>query len=238
MIDLTRTRYTYTKEVPVVAGADFENEGAFAAIQLLNGKEAADVATGASTEVVGGFTLNSNIVPGERVLVDTDTVPSQGLAVVRLSAGNIIAGQILVVDVTTGTALAPITSGAPTAAQVLVDLRAGTLTFNAGAAGHLVQARYRQALTVAEKEIIFRQRPVNFSQNTHAGTITLGRGLGEVYTDQYDVTVDFASHVGPLYMGVNGLVTTANTGAEIPGSRITQLPTAADPFLGLTFTIA
>jgi hypothetical protein len=238
MFDLTRARYTYTKEVPVVAGAEIENEGAFAKIVLVNGAEAAELATGAAGEAIGGFTINSNIVPGERVIVDTDTVPAQGAAVVRLSNGNLVAGQILALDVAAGTVLTVVTTGVPTATQVLVDYKAGTLTFNAAMAGKVVQVRYRYALTVQEQAIIFRQRPINFGQNTAAGTITLARGIGEVYTDQYDVTVDFSQHVGELYVTAGGLVTTDNAGSAIPGSRVTKVPTAADPFLGLTFTIA
>jgi hypothetical protein len=238
--DLTRTRYSLVEELPVAAANTVAVEGAFVKRVLASGVANAELISGtSSSELLIGFSINNNIVPGTDVVTETGTVPSTSAYTIQLSHGNLVSGQVYVYDVTTSAALAIITSGSPVAAtSVLVNLTSGLLTFASGDAGISVQVRYRYNLTVAEQTIIFRERPVNAKSNTAQGTISVGRGNGNLFTDQYDVTIDFSSATA-LYAGANGLVTTTSTNnVLITGAQVLQVPTAADKYLGLTFNLA
>lgn len=237
MFDLTRTRYSLTEELPLAPGANVAEEGAIVKSILVSGKAAAQLTDGASaTEPISGFSINNSLVPDQRVIIETATVPAAGAYTVQLSHGSLVSGQVYVYNVT-GSAALTVVAGAPAAGQVQVNLVSGLLTFNVAQAGISIQARYRYNLTAVERDIIFRQRPVNGKSNTAALTITVGRGNGNLFTDQFDVTKDFSA-VTAVFADANGLVTTDNTKTPINGARVINVPTAADPFLGITFNLA
>lgn len=235
--DLNRTRYFLTKEVPVAPGASIPVEGAVLKQVRVNGLENAALTAGDSTsEAIIGFSVNNDIVPGTEIVTETVVVPASGI--VQLKHGNLQTGTVWVYNTTDAASLAVVLSGNPTSVQVLAGLVAGQLTFNAAALGDTVQVRYRYALTALEQEMKYGGRPVNMRANTAQGTITYIRGFGELYTDQYDTTVDFSAAT-TLYADANGLVTTTSSGkTAIPGARVVSLPTAADPFLGISFNLA
>ena len=240
MFDLSRTRYSLTQEYPVVPAATVLNEGAITKDVLVNGVANTQLTDGLSaTEPISGFSINNNIVPGTQVYFETDTVPATSAYTVQLANGSLVSGQVYVYDVTAAAALTVVTS-TPLSGQAWVNLTSGLVTFNASAAGHSIQFVYRWNLTVIQQTIIYRQRPVNAASNTAQGTITVGRGNGNLFTDQYDVTQNFSNVNGLLYAGPNGLITVSTAGSytPIPGSRVIHVPTAADPFLGLTFNLA
>lgn len=238
MFDLTRTRYFLTKEVPVAPGATIANEGAVLKTVLVNGSETVQLVEGVSaTEAIAGFSVNNAIVPGTANITETALVSSASF--VQLSHGNLVAGQVYVYDVTGAAALTIVAATAtPGANEVAVNTIAGQLTVAGARAGHTLQVRYRYTYTAFEQTAILGQRPINMQSNSALGTSTYIRGFGELYTDQYDVTVDFSAVSGVLYAGANGLITTDNSKTPIPGSRVVHVPSAADPFLGLTFNLA
>lgn len=235
--DLARTRYSLTEELPLAPGVAINEEGAVVKAILVSGKSAAQLTEGTSaTESIIGFSENNALVPDQDIVVETAVVPASGAATVQLSHGNLVTGQVYVYDVTTAAPLA-VVAGAPAAGQVQVNLVSGLLTFNAAQAGQSIQVRYRYNLTVQQRDIIYRQRPVNAKSNTAALTITVLRGNGNLFTDQYDVTKDFSTAT-TLYADANGLITTDNTKTPILGSRVINVPTAADKFLGFAFNLA
>lgn len=237
--DLTRTRYFYTKEVPVAPAATIAHEGAVAKAVLSNGEETALLTAGDSaTEAISGFTLNSNLIESQRVVFEAGAVPAVAPYTVQLAHGNIVSGQVLVYNVTAGSNMT-VVGGAPAAGEVQVNLVSGLLTFNVAQAGAVLQIRYKYNLSALESILFNGERPVNAKANSAAGTITLIQGNGELYTDQYDVTKDFSAIVGVVFADANGIITTTSAGkSPITGSRVIHVPTAADPFLGIKFDLA
>lgn len=236
--DLARTRYSLTEELPLAPGVAINEEGAVVKAILVSGKSAAQLTEGTSaTESIVGFSENNALVPDQDIVTEAATIPAAGAVTVQLSHGNLVSGQVYVYDVTASAPMTDVLSGSPTTGQVLVNIISGLLTFNAAQAGHLIQVRYRYNLTIQQRDIIYRQRPVNAKSNTAQLTVTVMRGNGNVFTDQYDVTKDFST-ASTLYADANGLVTTDNTKTPILGSRVISVPTAADKFLGFAFNLA
>lgn len=237
--DLTRTKYFYTKEVPVSPTKTIAHEGAVVKGVLVAGNEAAELTAGDSaTESIIGFSENSNVIEGQRIAIETGAVPASGAYTVQLAHGDLVSGQVRVYDVTNSAELTVITTGNPTASQVLVAAVSGLLTFNSAKAGVAVQVSYKYNLNQTESILFNGERPVNAKANTAQNTITVIRGMGELYTDQYDVTKDFSAVSGVVYAGANGIITTDNTKTPIAGSRVVHVPTAADPYLGIAFNLA
>jgi len=233
--DLTRTRYFLTQEVPVAPGHTIAVEGAVLKSIRTNGVENAALVDGTGTEVVIGFSENNNLVPGVEIVTETVTVPSTGI--VSLKHANLIDGTVWAYDATNSAALTPITTGNPTSSQILVNEVQGIVTLNVSLAGITLQVRYKYTMTATEQLMKYGGRPVNMRSNTDVGTITVIRGFGNMFTDQYDTTVDFSTAT-TLYATANGIITTTvGTNTAIPGARVISVPSAADPFLGITFNL-
>ena len=122
--DLTRTKYFYTKEVPVAPTKTIAHEGAVIKGVLVAGNEAADLTAGDSaTEAIIGFSENSNVIEGQRIAIETGAVPASGAYTIQLSHGDLVSGQVRVYDVTNSAELAVITSGSQNAfASIFVNL--------------------------------------------------------------------------------------------------------------------
>jgi hypothetical protein len=237
--DLTRTKYFYTKEVPVAPTETVEHEGAVIKGILVAGEEAGKLTEGTSNaESIIGFSENSNLIESQRIAFETGAVPAAGAYTLQLAHGDIVSGQIRVYDATNAVELTVITTGNPAAGEVLVSLVSGLLTFNVAKAGVALQIRYKYNLSQTESTLFNGERPVNAKANTAQNTITVIRGHGELYTDQYDVTKDFSAVVGNVFAGANGIITTDNAKTPIAGSRVVHVPTAADRYLGIAFDLA
>lgn len=234
--DLTRTRYFLTKEVPVAPGHSVTVEGAVLKQIRTNGLENAALTEGTGSEVIIGFSENNNLVIGQEIVTETVVVPASGI--VSLKNANVVDSTVWAYNATDAAALAPIPSGNPTTSQFLLSAVQGQVTLNTGLAGKTVQFRYKYNMTAIQQEMKYGGRPVNMRSNTDVGTITVIRGFGEIYTDQYDTTVDFSAATA-LYATANGIITTTASGnTVIPGARVVSVPSASDSFLGLTFNLA
>lgn len=233
--DLTRTRYFLTSEVPVAPGHTVDVEGAVLKSIRTNGLENAALTEGTGTEVLIGFSENNNLVPGVEIVTETIIVPAGG--VVSLKHASIVDGTVWAYDATNSNPLAPLASGSPTTSQFVLNAIQGVLTLNVGLGGVTLQVRYKYNMTATEQLMKYGGRPVNMRSNTDVGTITVIRGFGNMFTDQYDTTVDFSTAT-TLYATASGIVTTtAGTNTAIPGARVISVPSAADPFLGFTFNL-
>lgn len=235
--DLTRTRYFLTKEVAVAPGHEVSAEGGVLKQIRTNGVENAALTEGNGTaEVIIGFSDNNNLVIGVEIVTETVVVPASG--VVTLKHANLVPASVWGYNATDAANLTEIPSGSPTTAQFVVNSVQGVLTLNVGLAGKTLQVRYKYNLSAIEQQLKYGGRPVNMRSNSEIGTITVIRGFGEIYTDQYDTTVDFSAATA-LYATAGGLITTTATdNTVIPGARVVSVPSAADSFLGLTFNLA
>jgi hypothetical protein len=234
--DLTRTRYFLTSEVPVAPGHSIAVEGGVLKQIRTNGLENAALTEGIANEVIIGFSENNNLVIGVEIVTETIVVPTTG--VVSLKQASIIDGTVWAYDASNAAALSEISSGSPTSAQFLLNPVQGIITLNTSLAGITLQVRYKYNLTALQQLQKYGGRPVNMRSNTDVGTVTVIRGFGNMYTDQYDTTVDFSSAT-TLYATAGGIVTNTagSNNTVIPGARVISVPTAADPFLGFTFNL-
>lgn len=222
MFYLPKQKNTLSHEAAIAAGASFSAEGQ-AAVRA-SGATSAGVlpATGTSTDIFAGFVIvGTSPAPLQEPYynkVESFVVPSTGIVTLSLTP---VAGQVLVIDVTTGSAVAsPTVSGANISGLTV---------------GDTVSVTYKYAVTV--------QQSLNIQGNVqpggYAGAQVGQVGLitrGTVYTTEFDASVNWAA-VTSIKLKANGQLTSqAGTGVAISGF-IVDLPTEDIPFLGLEFDI-
>jgi hypothetical protein len=237
--DLDRTTYSSTLERPFVPGTTIAAEGLVLKSVIVGGIENVQVTAGGSTtEVIAGFSHNRSINPTTQVVIeDTLSIPAApGPYVVQLQHTNLVSGSVLVWDVAGATAFT-LGSSASTD-HCSVNLSLGQITFYSGDAGKAIVVTYVYQLTAIQAQQTFWQPPINTPNPAYNGNVVVLCGNGEMFTDQYDTSVSYAS-VSTLYASANGLVTsTATSNTAIPGSRITSVPSSSNPFLGFRFNLA
>lgn len=142
------------------------------------------------------------------------------------------------VRVTNTTAVTTYTEGG--GADYTVNYTNGTVVRVGGSTitdGQYVLVTYQFALTAAEQE----SEGYNFWLKTNDVTIqdsrvTVITGEGIVFTTQFDPSqvyaVNTAVYSGATAAGLDGLFTARNTSGNVVGS-VFQVPTAADPYLGV-----
>lgn len=224
-LDNSKLNIIRTDEKPVFPGVTLETEGVLlqSVIDPATGSEAVKLATVTATDKLAGFLIDRSLSKKTRVLVEQATV-SAGLTV-TLSHANVVSGTIRVQDLTAGSDAIPAS----------VDYVAGVITLAAGTAGHLVQVTYVYNLTVREAEALYHTAPIGSNAPAVYGIAVFTKGPGEIYLDTYDTTKDYSAAGVVLRAGAAGIVTIGGTGATIPGSRVTHVPSPANPFLGLAF---
>lgn len=258
--------YDRTKETPVAAGFEIENEGVVLVQVREDGVEAVRPSAGSlttkttdygtvGTEVVVGFSSNTSLRSKTRVeqaLVAVPSISNGAIGSVQLNRVLLNAGTLRVVNTATNAALPVdvVTSvpGSVTAGHVSANLTTGTLYFNVAQSGISILATFRRTLSATEVAFYVREAHVNANSSPFLGSVSVIRGYGELHTDWFDTTQDFSA-ANALFAGVNGLVTPVATDgtlyfAHIPGSRVVKAPTIDDDAnlrdgvtLGLAFNI-
>jgi hypothetical protein len=213
-------------------------EGCLLCSTLVSGVEQASlVATPVGTEKVIGWAITADSLPTQTAYVDIVTVPASGSLIVGLSNANLVTGSVYALDQTTNT---PYTvsytfAGTPPSGQVNVDITTGQLKFNAAQAGDTVQVTYLYYLTVTMAQQIFGQR---FFNNQYLeqiyNQITIGAGEGELYTDQFDTSQNWAGGA-PITLGPNGTLTIGGAGPVLD-AVVVNVPNENQPMLGIRFT--
>lgn len=235
MFDLKRTYYSDVKDRNVASGAVIEYEGRALIGALESGVEVASYSAGGSTsERFIGFSLNTSIVDDQAAFIETVIVGTASPLSVNLSHGNLVASSIRVYNVTEAAAYS---AGDPTmtATAFSINTTTGVLTVGANGSGDTFTVSYRYTLTAKEQQIVRRQRPVNAAATTLFGQVGVIRGQGEIYTDQWDTSLDWSSATN-VYTAANGLLSTNSAGTLV--GRVISIPSAADPFLGVAFITA
>jgi hypothetical protein len=221
----------------LATGTQVEQEGVLLCGVMESGVEKASlVATVAGAEKVIGFAYHASALPTRTSEVEIVTVPASGTLEVDLRNKNLVLNQVNAVDLDTA---APLTedfvfAGAPGAGVVKIDAAAGKLKFHAGQAGHKVQVTYLYDLTFNQAVAKFGQRSIN-NQGLHEafGQIEIGCGNGELYTDQFNGSVDYTS--GPLTLGDMGIITVGGAGPALK-AVVCNIPSTEIPVLGVRFT--
>lgn len=211
------------REYGIAAGADIKEEGQVLVSVLENGIEMVKPSAGTEGEKVVGFAWSNAIIPGTAVVTKTETADDDyeaGAFTVALE--NAVAGTVAA------------TVNGVAAAGTLAD---GVFTLtDAVSAGDVVVIMYRKELTVNESRAQFGDKRANLNNNLALNSISVIRGNGDIWTDQFDTSADWSSATEAA-AGANGLLVPAAAGKTTVG-RIIGKPEAAKLMLGISFNLA
>lgn len=233
--DLKRTFSSQTTGRPLAAGTVVEQEGLILCTVLEDGVEKlklVDVVAG--TEAPIGFSKTADSMPDRTAAVESVTVPSAPASLeADLRNRNLVIGRVRAVD-SAGTVLTvdPVFAGAPAANNVKIDLAQGRVKFHANQAGLDVAFTYLYMLTLTEAKQKFGERFIN-NRGLHAefGFIEVGSGHAELYTDQYDASVDWSAG-NPILLGDAGQLVQGGAGPVLK-AQVIHVPGTDSPYLGV-----
>ena len=233
--DLKRTYSTQTIGRPLAAGTIIQQEGLILCSVLEDGVEKlqlVDTVTGRETPL--GFSKTADSLPDRTAYVETVTVPSAPASLeADLRNTNLVDGRIRAVD-SAGTVLTidNVFAGAPAPNTVKIDEAQGRVKFHAGQAGLDVTFTYLFYLTLTEAKQKFGERFIN-NRGLHAefGFCEVGSGHVELYTDQYDASVDWSAG-NPIQLGNGGQLVQAGVGPVLKAT-VVHVPGVDSPYLGV-----
>jgi hypothetical protein len=234
MFDLKRTFSSQTLTRPLSAGTVVEQEGLIMVHRLEDGIEKAHLAaTVAATDVAIGFSQTADSMTSTTSYVELVTVPAAPATLTAdLRNQNLVVGKVRAVS-SNGTVLTvdAVYAGAPGAGTCKLDHPTGRVKFHANEAGTDVTFTYLYDLTFVQATQKFGQRFINNSalHVTH-GYIEVCHGHCELYTDQFDASVDWSTAVPQL--GDAGQIVAAGIGPVL-NATVINVPGVDLPFLGL-----
>ena len=234
MFDLKRTFSTQTLTRPLSAGTVVEQEGLILVHRLEDGIEKAHLAAVvAATDVPLGFSQTADSLPMRSSYCEIVTVPAAPATLTAdLRNQNLVVGNVRAVS-SNGTVLTvdPVYAGAPAAGTCKLDHPTGRVKFHANEAGTDVTFTYLYDLTLVQAKQKFGQRFIN-NNGLHSehGYIEVSHGHVELYTDQFDASVDWATAVPQL--GDAGQIVAAGVGPVL-NATVINVPGVDLPFLGL-----
>lgn len=217
MLNFSATRQTGSIERPVAAGFQITAEGQALVMDLANG--GVRPSAGVAGEKFVGFAIATQINPEftawkESVVVDADgkaTLSAKPVASTAL-VKNAATGAVIAIDGTTVTLSANVISG---------------LT-----AGITVDVIYTRALTVTEAKALQGDILPGGAAANAIGAVGVIYD-GDVYTDQFDTSVDWAAATA-VKLGADGKLTTTGSGVTLTNVTIVALPgDGGQSFLGL-----
>lgn len=246
MIDIKRTFYTWSDTQPVAVGQTVGEEGQGLVAVMQNGVEAVQPSQGLADEKIVGFAMFRQLTFGTAALVESHIIPTAAPFTVELGKTNLIAGQIRVYSPVDAIDFTPVAPPPAAGGTYSVDLTTGTLTF-AGAfdGGKTVTVYYRYNLTVADSILQFYQAPTNMPDPNFFSQVGVGKGKGRVFTMYYDQSVDWSSPAVVPALGADpvpaagkgGMIVNGGVGPHIPNARVVNVPSPADPYLGVEFLL-
>lgn len=229
MLDFSQTKRIVAPEYDVSQLSGPIEEGALVVGVLEDNKVKMQASTGAASEVAFGFAFSAFVTPTSAPATEYVTVGSDGSIVLNnvVSAGVapvVYASSFDVVanEVKRGALL----SGGSVTGNVISGV-------SGVKAGDTVIVTYRHDLS-AQQASAFVGDLTSPRPSEVTGTIGVIK-IGRVYTSKFDTSVDWTVALAPgsIKTGPNGTVTTAGSGAAVPGAVVYELPTSTSPFLGL-----
>lgn len=230
MLQLANTRFGSTFNREVATGATIWTEGVPLSYVMEQGKAKVRPSTGAAGEVFAGCSLSRNSQSRRLTEVLIVAVPSSAPYTVTLPhTPN--ASELIVRGLT-------LVGAAPAAGEA--QLVGKELTFNAAQAGRTFEVSMAFTPSVLESIAASGNDPVGGLASASVGVIGVIKE-GDVFTDQYDVTADWAGNgvdPVPVYLGADGKFTTKTGGSLLTSVTVLQVPTAGAAFLGLSIRSA
>lgn len=239
MLDVSRTRYQLTTNKYTVSNLSIQGilDGMGVVSVLEDGVQKAAVkATAANTDVFLGIAFSQYRAQAQTTRVEEFVVPAGGGSV-TLAATPVDGATKVSVSLNNG-AFVPAQASAPSAAGQ-VQLVGNVMTFHADDAEKTAKVIYRYDLTMAELETLPYMGDGVPGVAVSAATESIGLvQKGEVYTDQFDTSVDWNSAAKDIKLGDGGIFTRGSsaTGAAVNGV-VCHVPTVDCPFLGIDLMI-
>ena len=234
-IDLKRTYSSSRIGRPLSSGTVVEQEGLIMVHRLEDGIEKAHIAaTVAATDIAIGWSQTADSQPDRTSFVEDVTVPNAPATLeVDLRNQNLVVGRVRAVT-SAGVALTidPVFAGATAAGTVKVDHPTGRMKFEATQAGDTIAVTYLYDITLVESKQKFGERFVN-NRGLHAehGFIELANGLGELWTDQFDASLDWTAGTA-ITLGNAGQITQGGVGPVLDAIVI-HAPNVDNAYLGI-----
>jgi hypothetical protein len=240
--DLKRSHFGLILEKLVSTGEEITEEGQalVAVLDATTGEETVQVSAGAAaTEVFVGWSIRDNASNSTTSVVEELTIPAATPFTLTLANNNIVSGDgtgstAQLYATADGTDLTNVDEGAAGNEEIAINPATGVVTFNTLQAGQALVVQYRYNLTVAEARLKFFQRNINNEASTLFSQVGVGMGHGEIFTDQFDATIDWSAAGMDVETGAGGIVTNGGTGAVID-ARVISVPNVNNPLLGLAF---
>jgi hypothetical protein len=225
-----KIKIVQSREFPIAAGSVVNAEGQAVVQAFENGVEVVKPSLGSSGEKFMGFTYGPVFTPVVKSLVEDLVVPASGAYTVTLM-NEPLAGQLFIKDLNTGTVQS---LGDPANANEY-SISGKVVTFNSGNAGHAMFIQYRYSPT--SLEVLMNDKMMITTMSPVAVINSIGViQQGEVWTDQFNAAVDFASATA-LKMNAGGIITDqTGSGSSINGI-ITHVPDISVPYLGIRFDV-
>lgn len=231
MLYFPQTRIEHSVERTVAQGSQINAEGAALVRVTIGGAIGVKQSTGATGERLTGVSINSvtslTQAPSiqEVVLGNTNSI---------VLGAEPIPGTIRVVVGPTALDAGP---SASATAYSVDPANPRRLILDSSFQGKKVTITYLYAPTLAQAMAL----QGNILPGGPAGQYLGQVGVvtrGDIYTDQWDTTADWASAVGVVLAANGRFGPAATVAAAIQGVEILELPTAARSYLGLTINCA
>lgn len=228
MLLFSASRIENSVERPVAAGQVISAEGAALMSAYSSGVFGARLSAGASTDKFLGVSINRTISQTQEPVMEQLTVAS---GTVTLKAAAVV-GSLRVVPA--GGSAYTVATGAPSGATEAQHTSGApsTVTFySTGENGKVVTVTYLTDRTVAQQIMSQGNQDAGGPAGLYLGQIGIIT-KGDIYTDQFVTTVDWAATPLDLRLGASGKFTIGGSGSLVPG-YILQIPTVTSPVLGI-----
>jgi hypothetical protein len=242
MYDLKLTHSSLRLDRAIRTGDLVTQEGIVMLSVLQSGVEVTAVPNAgdvAASGLVLGFATTGDSLPSRTSACEDVTVPIAPASLITdVRNVNLVQNFIRIQRVDNNVVLTPdyTYAGSPAGGTVKIDVVHGAFKFNAAEAGVAIRITYLYDLTTLQAKQRFGQRNIN-NQNLHAdfGRVEVLTGIGEIYTDQFDASVDW-SNGNPITVGVGGVLNQG--GAITVPATVVSVPNESLPLLGLRFSIS
>lgn len=231
MINFAATRIDRSVARAVAPAAMVLQEGQ-ALVADLTAEGGVAPSAGASGEQFVGVSLSQQRTLSAFPAVEEFTVPATPYTVTLAHTPIAATMAVETIDASGNkvAAYTVITSG--TVATTQAKSVADTVAFYSDAAGLLVRIRYRWAPTAVQAQML----QGDVLPGGDVGAILNSVGVivaGDVYTSEYDTSVDWDQAAPAIKTGANGLFTIGGSGAALTNARVISRPSTASPYLGI-----
>jgi len=235
MLLFQNSRIIQSTERPVAAGATVAAEGQALVNDTTGGVHGVKPSTGASGEIFVGVSIAQQLTPLYLPSIERATVTA-GLTVTTLNTP--VAGTLRVYNVTKAAVVAAGSSAGQygISGNVITVVTGGTTV-----AADVLEVSYRYSPTTLQARAIQGDIPAGGAASLTLNSVGVVLS-GDVYTTEFDTSVDWTAANPAIKVGANGLFTIGGSGATVPNAYIVKVPTFGSPntgdsVLGIHFSV-